>query len=138
MPLSEHEQRLLSQMEQQLLAEDPKFASAMRGSARRGGSARRLLLGGLGIVAGLLLLVVGVMSDLIVVGILAFVLMLASAVYAISSPRRKGPQGVVGPAGGVAPRGGAVGSRAAKAPRGGSFMDRVEERWQRRRSGDGR
>ncbi|HEX5512135.1 MAG TPA: DUF3040 domain-containing protein, partial [Actinomycetales bacterium] len=27
MPLSEHEQRLLSQMEQQLLADDPRFAS---------------------------------------------------------------------------------------------------------------
>ena len=31
MPLSENEQRLLQQMEKALAAEDPKFASALRG-----------------------------------------------------------------------------------------------------------
>ena len=35
MPLSEHEQHLLEQMEQALYAEDPKFASQMQGSAAR-------------------------------------------------------------------------------------------------------
>ena len=34
-PLSENEQRLLEQMERALYAEDPKFASAMRGANRR-------------------------------------------------------------------------------------------------------
>src|SRR5665647_2386418 len=34
-PLSEHEQHLLEQMEQALYAEDPKFASQMQGSAAR-------------------------------------------------------------------------------------------------------
>ena len=46
MPLSENEQRLLEQMERALYAEDPKFASAMRGANRRPGAGRRLLLGG--------------------------------------------------------------------------------------------
>ena len=36
MPLSEHEQRLLEQMERALYAEDPKFASALRGHVLRG------------------------------------------------------------------------------------------------------
>ena len=30
MPLSEHEQRLLEQMERALMAEDPKFATSLR------------------------------------------------------------------------------------------------------------
>ena len=36
MPLSEHEQQLLEQMEQALYAEDPKFASQMQGSSLPG------------------------------------------------------------------------------------------------------
>ena len=36
MPLSEHEQRLLDQIERALIAEDPKFASTVRaGHSRR-------------------------------------------------------------------------------------------------------
>jgi len=34
-PLSEHEQQLLEQMEQALYAEDPKFASQMQGAGAR-------------------------------------------------------------------------------------------------------
>ena len=37
MPLSEHEQRLLEQMERALYAEDPKFASSLRSSGARPG-----------------------------------------------------------------------------------------------------
>ena len=47
MPLSEHEQRLLEQMERALYAEDPKFASALRGHDLRGRYRRRLLAAGL-------------------------------------------------------------------------------------------
>jgi hypothetical protein len=38
MPLSENEQRLLEQMEKALIAEDPKFASALRGRPSLAGS----------------------------------------------------------------------------------------------------
>ncbi|MEJ5944474.1 DUF3040 domain-containing protein [Pseudokineococcus basanitobsidens] len=150
MPLSEHEQRLLSQMEQQLLNDDPKFASAMKGSARRGGSAGRLLLGGAGILVGLLLLVVGVATQLTVVGVLAFVLMLGGAAWAISTPRRPsgpGPRGAVrtdgstGPAPGqgrsTAPGPGRGARRSRPARGSSSFMERMEERWQKRRDEGG-
>jgi hypothetical protein len=40
-PLSEHEQRLLEQMERALYAEDPKFASTLRSAGPRPGSRRR-------------------------------------------------------------------------------------------------
>ncbi|MEJ5914834.1 DUF3040 domain-containing protein [Pseudokineococcus sp. 1T1Z-3] len=140
MPLSEHEQRLLSQMEQQLLNDDPKFASAMKGSVRRGGgSAGRLLLGGAGILLGLVLLVVGVAYQLVIVGVLAFALMLGGAAWAISSPRRPsgpGPRGVVRGDGSTGPRPSGKGGRGTS--RGSSsFMERMEERWQKRRDEGG-
>ena len=47
MPLSKHEQQLLDQMEQALYAEDPRFATQMKGVARRGAH-KRHLIGGLG------------------------------------------------------------------------------------------
>ena len=60
MPLSEHEQRLLEQMERALYAEDPKLASALRGSDLRMHYRRRALLAGVGFVLGIALLMAGV------------------------------------------------------------------------------
>ena len=130
MPLSDNEQKLLEQMERALYAEDPKFASAMRGAKGRRGAGRRLAIGGLAIVAGLVLLVLGVSSKNILVGLLGFVCMLGGTAYAVSSQRR-GPIGVVNQAGGVKPA-----SRAGKARSKSSFMERLEQRWDRRRDGN--
>jgi hypothetical protein len=126
-PLSENEQRLLEQMERALYAEDPKFASAMRGAVRRHGTGRRLILGAAGIVAGLVLLLVSVSQKQVVFGVLGFVLMLAGTAYAVSAQRRHGPTGVVAASGKVRPPG------AATRRRRGSFMQRMEQRWDRRR-----
>ena len=41
MPLSDHEQRMLDQIESALYAEDPKFASSVRGGSLRAPSTRR-------------------------------------------------------------------------------------------------
>ncbi len=60
MPLSEHEQRLLEQIERALYAEDPKFASTVRGGRLRKPTRRRRLQGVALFVLGLVLLVVGV------------------------------------------------------------------------------
>ncbi len=127
MPLSDNEQRLLEQMERALYAEDPKFASAMRGANRRSGAGLRLALGGSGVVVGLVLLVLGVAQQAVLLGVLGFVLMLAGTAYAVSSQRRSGPTGVVGAGGTV--------RRPAASPRRrrGSFMQRMEQRWDRRR-----
>lgn len=56
MPLSDNEQRLLEQMERALSAEDPKFASAMRGASKRAGSYTRLAIGVAAILIGLVVL----------------------------------------------------------------------------------
>jgi hypothetical protein len=129
-PLSENEQRLLEQMERALYAEDPKFASAMRGANRRPGAGRRLLLGGISIVLGLVVLVFGVSQKQVLLGVLGFVLMLGGTAYAVSSQRRGGPVGVVNAAGGVRPA-----AKRSKQRSSGSFMQRLEERWDRRRDG---
>ncbi len=125
MPLSDNEQRLLEQMERALYAEDPKFASAMRGANRRSGAFRRLVLGGGGVVLGLILLVVGVAREIVPLSVLGFIFMLAGTAYAVSSQRRSGPTGVVGAGGAVRP--------AATRRRRGSFMQRMEQRWDHRR-----
>ena len=54
MPLSEHEQRLLEQLEQQLHAEDPKFASHMESASGRSLSTRHIVVGSLVAIAGIL------------------------------------------------------------------------------------
>jgi hypothetical protein len=125
-PLSENEQRLLEQMERALYAEDPKFASAMRGSRRRSGVARRLAIGALGLILGLVLLLVGVIQGLVPLGALGFVLMLAGTAYAVSGQRKAGPTGVVGATGAVQPT-------RAKAKTKRPFMQRMEDRWDKRR-----
>ncbi len=141
MPLSEHEQRLLEQMEQQLSVEDPKFASAMRGSVARAKARRRIILGALGVLVGLALVLLGVAQGIIVVGIVGFAVMVAGAWLAITPERRKGPVGAVAADGTTQvhqARGrDGRGRRGRKARRGnnsgGTFMQRIEQRWERRR-----
>jgi hypothetical protein len=128
-PLSDNEQRLLEQMERALYAEDPKFASAMRGANRRPGVLRRLLLGGAGIVVGLVVLVLGVAQKQVLLGVLGFVCMLAGTAYAVSSQRRSGPVGVVGSTGTVRSSG-----TRRRTRRTGTFMQRLEQRWDRRQN----
>ena len=60
MPLSEHEQRLLDQIERALYAEDPKFVSTVRGGRLRKPTRRRRLQGIAVFALGLVLLVLGV------------------------------------------------------------------------------
>jgi hypothetical protein len=140
-PLSEHEQRLLEQMERALYAEDPKFASSLRGKDPRSAFRRSVLISSVGFVAGVVLLMTGLVKQTPVISVLGFVVMLGSAFFALTSYRRisNGTRlGVVDEAG--APR-------AVRTPRGSKpptskdrrrFMERLEERWNRRRDENGR
>lgn len=150
MPLSEHEQQLLEQMEQALYAEDPKFASQMQGAGARAAARRRMIIGGVGVLTGLALVLVGVNTTMWV-GAAGFAIMVAAVVFALTPPRKaKIALGAVQPDGSVRRAKGRGGSmRAARGPRAGgrgsgsggsrgheSFMQRLEHRWDRRR-GDG-
>lgn len=130
MPLSEHEQQMLEQMEQALYAEDPKFASQMQGAGARAAARRRLVVAVVGVVAGLALVLVGVNTTMWI-GVIGFALMVAAVAFALTPPRRKASLGTVQPDGSVRPVAPAPKSRAPK--NGGSFMHRIEDRWDKRR-----
>jgi len=123
--LSEREQKLLEQMEQALYAEDPRFATRIRshGDAR---SKRRALIGVLGVLAGLGLVFLGVLQQQIWLGAVGFAVMVASGVWAFAPTRKSGPEGVVRSDGTTAAR------PATSRPAGPGFMQRLEQRWERR------
>lgn len=128
MPLSEYEQRVLEQMEQQLYSEDPKLASAMAPSASRPGV--RYVLAGAGVIVGVILLVVGVIKSVPAIGIIGFAIMFGGVAYALLGPTsKKGPLGTVNDGGGITP----PTAKANKRRSSGDFMSRLEERWDRRR-----
>lgn len=132
MPLSDEEARLLHQLEQSLAAEDPDFASTLRGSAFAARNRRFAILGALGFIAGLGVLFTGAVAALTWVGVLGFLTMLGSAYLFVTAWRRG--VGSPGQDAESAGPGGSGPSRGAKPS--GSFVDRMEERWQRRQDGD--
>ena len=132
MPLSEHEQRLLEQMERALYAEDPKLASTLRGADLRAHQRRRVVVGSFGLLVGLGLLLAGVSVGW-PLGVVGFLVMLVSAWW-ITSGWRSGSAPTAAkatgrPAGPSAPR-------PAKPAKSSGVMDRFEDRWRRRREGD--
>ena len=145
MPLSEHEQHLLEQMEQALYAEDPKFASHMVGSSARARQRRRIIIGVVVAVAGLVLVVLGVMGQQTWLGGIGFAVMVAGAGLAITPTRtatadkNQSGIGAVGADGKVdKPRrpgsaGRHKGTKKGSSPGKGTFMQRLEARWDRRR-----
>lgn len=118
MPLSEQEQRMLDEMERQLMGNDADVVSAP--SAGRALSYRNLTWGALLVVAGLIGLVGGVAVSGgvgIAIGAVAFLVMVVGVVVA-STPAK----------------GGAVSDPKRSQSRGdeSSLMDRLNERWDRR------
>ncbi|MEV8146128.1 DUF3040 domain-containing protein [Specibacter sp. NPDC078709] len=122
MPLSEHEQRLLDQLEQQLHAEDPKFAHALSSSPTRSMSTRNIVIGVLVMIAGLLVLLAGVATHLIVVGILGFLLMGAGVYVSLTKSKF----------GAASESPGKPGAQSAAKQKSG-FMNNLEEKWDERR-----
>jgi hypothetical protein len=144
-PLSEHEQRQLEQIEQALYADYPKLAQAVRARDPKIHYKRRVVYAAIGFLLGVGLLLAGVVSKVIFVGVGGFVVMLACAMWALTSWRHMGGA-VAGRAAGVSrgPDGaGARGQRRGRASRkdrrgragGTGFMERLEERWRRRQEG---
>jgi len=133
-PLSEHEQRLLEQMERALYAEDPKFASSLRGKDPRSNFRRRLLLAIVGFVIGVVLLMTGLVAQVIVVSVLGFLAMLGCAFLAVTSYRAVTAASQLGVVEGGAVRKPRTTTRRSKSgTSSGGFMQRMEDRWNRRR-----
>ena len=121
MALSEHEQRLLDQLEQQLHADDPKFAHSMASDTRKAMSTRRLVIGALVTIAGILVLLAGIVNQYIPIGVVGFLVMGAGVYFATT--RSKQVEGAR-PAG-----------KPSKATSGGKsgFMSNLEDKWDERR-----
>jgi hypothetical protein len=127
-PLSEHEQRLFDQIERSL-AEDPKFASAVRSTDPRFHARRRIILAALAVLLGLAVLIFGVAQRQPLIGVGGFVIMLGSTALGIQAFRR-GRNPEMRAVGGTASR------RAGQGRRRGSIIDRLEDRWRNRPEGD--
>jgi hypothetical protein len=141
--LSEEELRLLEQMERALVEEDPKLASTLRGTSFQRAARRRMVLGGAILVVGVGLLIAAVLigeNQVVrtVMGVLGFVVMLGGAILALTSARSPGHRPVSPKvrASGKSGFGVVDGGRAHRPRRQRSaspFMERMEERWRRRR-----
>jgi Flp pilus assembly protein TadB len=121
-PLSDHEQKLLEQIEQALYAEDPKFAASVRKvKSRRPRGRRWIALSILGVLVGLGLVLVGLLAKLIILGIIGFVLIVAACAYGAHSLRR-----------GSSASSNVAGAPSAKARDAGGLRGRMEDRLRRR------
>ena len=123
MPLSEQEQRMLDEMERHLMQNDADVVTAPSGdrtlSYRNFVYGALLLLAGVGglIAAVTLAKVAGGVS--IAIGVVAFLVMLTAVIVAFTPVRRKSPAE-------------SRSTGAAKSSSSASFMDRMNDRWDRR------
>lgn len=123
MPLSEHEQRLLDQIERQLYAEDPKFASAVRSHDVKSHLKRRAIRFSALLGVGLVALVAGAVIRDVYVGVAGFLLMLAAGLVIMRSLQRLSR-------GETLPR--LKDKKKQKSGEKLSFRERAEERFRRR------
>ena len=140
MPLSEHEQRQLEQIEQALYREDPKFGRVVRSSDPRVHYKRKLVQAFIGVLIGAGALAAGVVTHRLYLDAAGAAVLLLSLIWAVVSWRRhvarvrparakvSQPRAAAGPGQGQ-------GSRPGWRAR---LMERMEERWRRRQEGDRR
>ncbi len=122
MPLSEHERRLLAEMEEALAVDDPRLVSAMSGST--GVSRNRLGLGVALVIAGLATLFGGLIAQITIVGLGGFLIALTGSILIYRAATTPGALVSAAPQGSEkAPR--------ARSPRK-KLGDRLQDRWDQR------
>lgn len=130
MPLSEHEQRMLKEIESALYADDPKFASSVRKTGSTGARRPAGLVVALAIL-GVALLIGGLALDFKpggfpVLSLVGFLVMFAAGVLALRSTPSHGAKGTGGP------RVPGTGRASAKPADGRNYSSRMEDRFRRR------
>jgi hypothetical protein len=154
-PLSEEELRLLEQMERALAAEDPKFVSALQGRTLRRMARMRTVAAAVVFVGGVALMMGGAVAEMWWLGIMGFLVMLVSAMVGLAAWRGQRSTDEHAPSspealfdfddhphrfevldGGRADRPKRQ-RRQPRQPRQGTFLQRLERRWQRRREHGG-
>jgi hypothetical protein len=139
-PLSEHEQRQLEQIEQALYREDRRLGRLVRSSDPRVHYRRRILQAVIGILVGGGLVAAGLITKFVWhVGLVAagVALVLLCAIWALAGWRHLAgiKLGTVGADGVVRPRKRKGRKRRQRQGQQG-MMDRLDERWRRRQEGD--
>ena len=111
MPLNEHEQRILEEIERQFYEEDPKLAQTVSGASLGSVTKRRHRIAVVVFVVGLIVML-GSFTTSAVIAVVGFMVMLAAAGWLTMNVRR---------------------TRAEGAPPFslGSWMDRLRQRWGR-------
>ncbi|WOQ15857.1 DUF3040 domain-containing protein [Raineyella sp. W15-4] len=126
MALSEHEQRLLEQMEAAFAAEDPKLADTLSGNSGRRLETRLAIGAGLAFVVGVVLLLVGIsVPHLWLISVLGFLVMLTATVVGLSAWQKQDA---------LSRRKGRTKVRVSADDR--RIMNKFEERWNRRQEGN--
>ena len=126
MPLSEQEQRLLEEMERSLYKNDADFVATV--NPRRGRTNYTILVVGILIaLLGVATLVAGVIIHQPLVGVLGFAVMFVGVLLAVAPPRKA----AAFPAQDIPRSGKASGGKA----RSSSFMQGLNDRWDRRQDG---
>ena len=142
MPLSEHEQRQLEQIEQALYADHPRLARKMRAKDPKVHYRRRVVQAAVGFVIGVGAVVAGFILKYSWLEAIGFAVMLGCSVWAVSSYRRM--SGIVLERRHGRDRGGMERGRRSRNRRGpkpaasSGLMERIEERWRRRQEGNNR
>jgi hypothetical protein len=136
-PLSEHEQRQLEQIEQALYREDRRLARLVRSSDPRVHYRRRVAEALVGLALGAAMIAAGIVLPVIGLAVAGFVVMLLSAIWMLSSWRQMSAVALAaqGGSGGQAGKGRSRRSRRSRSANG-SFGERIDERWRRRQEGD--
>jgi type IV secretory pathway TrbD component len=116
MALSDREKRLLEEMEAALASDDPSLESRLSGNTLTP-TKPRLLLGFASILAGVVILFTGLISQITPLGVAGFIVALVGVILVLRSLS-------------------SLASRASRTPRqkgaGISLSQRLEERWNRR------
>ncbi|BDI22394.1 DUF3040 domain-containing protein [Herbiconiux sp. L3-i23] len=124
MPLSEQEQRLLDEMERSLYQNDAEFVASVARAQQGRRSYTWLVAGVVVALAGIAVLVLGVVFQQPLIGILGFVVMFGGVLLALGSPRKP-----------LAAGSGSKSSRK-RSGSGSGFMSRMNDRWDRRQGGN--
>lgn len=150
MALSEHEQRVLAELEKQLMTEEPRLAQTMSAPAPAEPlTVRELVLAGLGALVGLGAILAGVTLKSLPLGVAGFIALSLALYFVFGGQERTRKRTTATPAGSrgavrslttaqdqVRPAWGRGRARPARPENGSSsrssFMKRLEDRWDER------
>jgi hypothetical protein len=134
-PLSEHEQRQLEQIEQALYREDRALVRRVRSSDPRVHYRRRVAEALVGLALGAAMIAAGIVLPIIGLAVAGFVVMLLSSIWVLNSWRQMAAVALGATPGQSTGRRRSKRSKRRTAAGHASFGERLDERWRRRQEG---